>query len=253
MYLVANILHMKVAFLGKGGSGKSTLASGFVRYALSRNDTVLAIDADHNMDLTYALGIDSPHLFLGTEPSLIKKYLGMPETASFRDVARAAQDKKVRFTIAPHDPFTDSLVHTVSENLYVLTAGPHTDIVRSGEHCSHSLAAPLKVYLPLLTLQKGQCAVIDERAGTDPVATGILSGVDMAYIVVEPTVQSARVAGQIAHELAIAGIRHTCVINKYQGDNSLLTTLPAPIAAYVPFTNCPAEEYLRELYELARM
>src|ERR1700733_5163363 len=98
-----------------------------------------------------------------------------------------------------------------------MTAGPHTDRVRSQEACSHSLAAPLKVYLPLLRLNSNEVVVIDERAGTDPVATGILSGVDLAVIIREPTVNSSRVAEQIKHELELAGIRHLIVDNKKAG------------------------------------
>ena len=46
---------MRVAFLGKGGSGKSTMATAFVQELRSRGMQVLAIDADHNMDLSYNL------------------------------------------------------------------------------------------------------------------------------------------------------------------------------------------------------
>ena len=79
------------------------------------------------------------------------------------------------------------------------------------------MAAPLKVYLPLLKLNPKEAVVIDERAGTDPVATGILSGVDLAVIVQEPTINSQRVARQIKQELEIAGVPHIVVDNKNAG------------------------------------
>jgi len=121
------------------------------------------------------------------------------------------------FTLLPTDEFTKSVSVEVEDGLRVMTAGPHTDRVRSQEACSHSLAAPLKVYLPLLRLNAGEAVVIDERAGTDPVATGILSGVDLAVIVEEPTIHSRRVAQQIKHELEIANIPHLIVHNKEAG------------------------------------
>lgn len=228
---------MKIAFLGKGGSGKSTLSVAFARHAVAQGMSVLAIDADHNMDMTYGLGVESPTRFLGSDTGLIKRHVGVPENMSFRDASIAAEQSGVRFSIFPHDAFTQAVSTQVSENLTVMTAGPHTDIVRSGEHCSHSLAAPLKVYLPLLKLRSSQVVVIDERAGTDPVATGILKGVDIAFIVIEPTVQSVRVGKQISEELTRAEIRHEFVLNKYQGSDDLASAIPRAPVLCVAFTH----------------
>jgi len=207
---------MKVAFLGKGGSGKSTLATALVRHLAARGKRVLAIDADHNMDLSYNLGA-SPTVFLGSDPYAIKRHVGVIESSSFAHTRARALKNSVSFQLSPQDSFTASVTTTLSPTLLLMTAGPHTDIVRSGEHCSHSLAAPLKVYLPLLILTENEAVVIDERAGTDPVATGILKEIDLAVIVREPTVNSARVAEQIRQELDLADIPHLIVDNKIAG------------------------------------
>lgn len=204
---------MKVAFLGKGGSGKSTMATALTQHWAGAGKHVLAIDADHNMDLSYNLGAD-PKVFLGTDPSAIKRHVGVSDTDTFAKALTHAQEHRVAFSIAPPDAFTEALATPISPTLRLMTAGPHTDIVRSGEHCSHSLAAPLKVYLPLLALKTNEAVVIDERAGTDPVATGILKGVDLAVIVRESTVNSTRVAAQIARELELAQVSHLIVDNK---------------------------------------
>ncbi len=225
---------MKLAFLGKGGSGKSTLATACVRYLQNRGDFVLAIDADHNMDLSYNLGVE-PGTFLGNEPYAIKTYLGLSEEASFVQARTVAAAKNISFRLDPADDFTKRMSTIVDGRTLLMSAGPHTDIVRSGEHCSHSLAAPLKVYLPLLKLNPHESVVLDERAGTDPVATGILSGVDIAVIAAEPTVHSVRVAGQIAHELELAGIPYAFVANKVRGETSVFAALPTPPIAYIPF------------------
>jgi CO dehydrogenase nickel-insertion accessory protein CooC1 len=207
---------MKIAFLGKGGSGKSTMSIAFVRKLRERGYNVLAIDADHNMDLSYGLGAE-PSLFLGSDPERIKEHVGAERSDTYLDTLKTAQENGTVFTIEPADEYTASVSIKLEEGLRLMTAGPHTERVRSQEACSHSLAAPLKVYLPLLRLNPYEAVVIDERAGTDPVATGILSAVDLAVIVREPTINSTRVAEQIKCELEIARIAHIIVDNKYDG------------------------------------
>lgn len=207
---------MKIAFLGKGGSGKSTMATAFTEHLLARGMRVLAIDADHNMDFTYNLGLE-PTVYLGTDPDMIKEYLNVPSEMSFREAMISVFGRTPVFSLFPADPFTDKISIPRGEQLRVITAGPHTERVRSQEVCSHSLAAPLKVYLPLLSLSPGEAVVIDERAGTDPVATGILNHVDLVAIVREKTVHSMRVAEQIRTELEHAGIPYLLIENKIHG------------------------------------
>jgi CO dehydrogenase maturation factor len=207
---------MKIALLGKGGSGKSTMATALVRHLHARGMRVLAIDADHNMDLSYNLGAE-PSLFLGNDPDRIKEYIGSKREGTYAEALKIGKERGLTFSLSPADAFTASVSIKLDDGLNLMTAGPHTDRVRSQEACSHSLAAPLKVYLPLLILKPNEAVVIDERAGTDPVATGILSGIDLAVIVQEPTVNSRRVAAQIQKELELAGIPHCIVDNKING------------------------------------
>ncbi len=204
---------MKLAFLGKGGSGKSTMATAMVRSLQLRGMRVLAIDADHNMDLSYSLGAD-PGNFLGNDPDSIKEWVGSTRCSTYAEALRIGKSRDVSFSLSPTDTFTASISVPLAPNLLLVTAGPHTDRVRSQEACSHSLAAPLKVYLPLLQLHPNEAVVIDERAGTDPIATGILAGVDLAVIVREPTINSKRVAAQIQKELEIARVPYIIVDNK---------------------------------------
>jgi CO dehydrogenase maturation factor len=229
--------NMKVAFLGKGGSGKSTLATHAVKYLHGSGYSVLAIDADHNMDLSFNLGATGEESFLGSDPGLIKEHLGVSREATFAEALKQGSLENIRFRIDPPDPFTSRIATQLSERLSLITAGPHTDAVRYGGDCSHSLSAPLKVYLPLLSLASRQAVVIDERAGTDPVATGILEGVDRAVIVVEPTVHSVRVARQISEELTLAGVPHMFAANKAgDEDAAIFEPLPFPPSARIPFS-----------------
>ncbi len=221
---------MKIAFLGKGGSGKSTLATAATNYFHHKGHLVLAIDADHNMDLSFNLGAD-PKKFIGKDPAKIKRYVGLPDSAGFLEAKEFGEKNGIIFQLSPPDKFTEEVSEEIKKNLFLITAGPHTEIVRSGAHCSHSLAAPLKTYLPLLKLKDNEIVTIDERAGTDPVATGILKAIDLAIIVVEPTIHSVRVASQIAEELTLANVQYVFVANKVTDENKFLENLSiAPIA-----------------------
>jgi CO dehydrogenase maturation factor len=228
---------MKLAFLGKGGSGKSTLASSAVRYLRGAGYQLLAIDADHNMDLSYSFGAAGLGPFLGSEPQLIKRHLGVADEASFAEALARGRDTNISFSFDPADSFTASISTRLDDGLTLITAGPHTDAVRFGGDCSHSLSAPLKAYLPLLTLAATQAVIVDERAGTDPVATGILKGIDRAVIVVEPTIQSIRVACQLSEELRIAEVRYVFVANKVADeDEAMYEGLPSVPVSRVPFS-----------------
>lgn len=207
---------MKIAFLGKGGSGKSTMATTFVRKLQKEGFNVLAIDADHNMDLSYNLGVE-PSMFLGSDPEYIKEYVGAKKNDTYKNSLQIAREKGISFRAFPGDEYTNKFSIEIEDNLKLITAGPHTDKVRSGDACSHSLAAPLKVYLPLLRLNPKEAVVIDERAGTDPVATGILNGVDLAVIVREQTLNSSRVVEQIRKELELQNIQYLIIENKLEG------------------------------------
>lgn len=195
------------------------MATALVQHLRARGSTVLAIDADHNMDLSYNLGAE-PSLFLGSDPDRIKEYAGSKRADTYADALNSGKERGLSFSLSPLDPFTASITTELKDGTLLITAGPHTDRVRTQEACSHSLAAPLKVYLPLLHLNPSEAVVIDERAGTDPVATGILSGVDLAVIVEEPTINSVRVAAQIQRELALAGVPHLLVTNKIDGQEA---------------------------------
>jgi len=215
---------MKLAILGKGGSGKSTVAAHLARWFSENKYSVLAIDADHNMDLGFNLGI-RPGVFLGSDPDEIKDFVGVRREQSFKEALTAAEEKQLHFFLSPADPYTKKYTNTSDNNMMLMTAGPHTDRVRTHGACSHSLAAPLKVYLPRLNLKENEIVIIDERAGTDPVATGILNGIDLALVVREQTANSYRVAEQIVEELKIQNISYLLVDNKLENATTDLASI----------------------------
>lgn len=222
------LLYMILGFLGKGGSGKSSVATQVTLWLKKINNDVLAIDADHNMDLAY-------NIFDGNTPDDIP-YFGssVKEMVSF--VGLHADEKydqaflkntAKRFKLDPLDPITEKFTSLDSREIRVMAAGPQTDTVLYGQSCSHSLTTPLKVYLPLLELNKDQYVVVDEKAGADGVSTGIVTGIDVGIIVCEPALHSIKTAKQIAGLMDFYETPYLFVANKIQNseDKEFITQI----------------------------
>ena len=131
-------------------------------------------------------------------------------------ICRLARGDLPTFSCAPADPFTLRFAPEVRPGLRLMVAGPHTEVVRQGTVCSHVLAAPLKVYMPCLMVGEKEAVVVDSTAGMDMVGSGIAAGMDLAYIVTEPTVHATKTAKQIAAGLDWFGTPHVFVLNKVQ-------------------------------------
>jgi CO dehydrogenase nickel-insertion accessory protein CooC1 len=207
---------MIIGCMGKGGSGKSTVATGLVRVAHAQSRKTLAIDADHNMDLVFNLmGETADFPFLGSHRDTIRSTAQLYPGETYRE--RFIRGGVLpEFMLDPVDAVTQSVTREILPGLRLMAAGPHTDEVRQGHACSHVLASPLKWYLPNLHDGAEQAIIIDSTAGMDMVGSGIAVGMDLVYIVAEPTIHSTKTAKQIAEGLKWFNVPHVFVVNKVQ-------------------------------------
>ena len=230
---------MIVGFLGKGGSGKSTLSYGFIQHLVSLNKDVLAIDADHNMDLCFNFGHEEGTFpYVGNAFDNLHKYIGLKKGEHYSKVFSLRIEPK--FSLSPPDSFTQSFSISVSEKVRLMATGPHNDYVLHGQRCSHSLSTPLKVYLPFLKLKKDEYAVVDEKASSDSVGTGIPTGFSCAVIVTEPTLYGVKAAKQIARLLQFYETPYIFVGNKIQNEKEkkfLTDSLPQKPSDFFKFSN----------------
>ena len=205
---------MILGFLGKGGSGKSSVATQMTLFLHGQGNTILAVDADHNMDLSYNLNNgDVPEMkYLSESLKDIQTFIKLPDNSKYSDAF--LNDVEARFTLSPIDTVTKTYSTKVKAGLYLMAAGPQTDTVLYGKACSHSLTTALKVYLPLLALKENETVVVDEKAGADGVTTGIVTGIDVGVIVCEPALHSVKTAKQIAGLLDFYGTPYVFVGNK---------------------------------------
>ena len=211
---------MILGFLGKGGSGKSSVATQATLWLHKNNSNVLAIDADHNMDLAYnlfqgAMPKDMP--FFGSKLEVITSHVGLSKEQKYDEAFLSEVDEQ--FSFEPVDSATNQLSVTNDMGITVMAAGPQTDNVLYGQSCSHSLTTPLKVYLPLLELKENQYVVVDEKAGADGVSTGIVTGIDVGIIVCEPALHSIKTALQIAELMEFYETPYLFVANKIQSSD----------------------------------
>lgn len=219
---------MIIGFMGKGGSGKSTASHRFAMWCAVEGMRVLAIDADHNMDLAARFGkTDKGNCFGGT----VGELLTMAQTEKYEDIVTG---KMLSFGTNPQDTYTARYAHPVRERIALMVAGPHTETILAGKSCSHSLFTPLKAYLPLLAQEPDEMTVVDCTAGTDSPGTGIVTGFDLGVICAEPTIWSVKAANQIADILETYGTPYVFLGNKAEGKETAFASLKKTPIACVP-------------------
>lgn len=202
---------MKIAFVGKGGSGKSSVSWLAVKTLEDMGAFVLAIDADHNMDLTSNLGLnpETTPLMHKTEQEFME-HIGVAKVSGVlnKDVSTLPS-----FSTSPQDSYTASIVAKVSDRVSLINIGLGSpDVMFSGK-CAHGLSGPLKYYLGLLD-EKDDFVVIDSVAGTDMLNYGLYAGIDAVIGVVEPHRNSIKVFEQIQDICRKSLIPCLAVVNK---------------------------------------
>jgi CO dehydrogenase maturation factor len=216
---------MIIGFLGKGGSGKSTLATAMVYYLHTNGKNVLAIDADHNMDLAYNLGAPETIPYLSNSINDLNQYSGLSDKENFKQIYKKGFAPV--FSLTPPDLFTLQYSKELKPHLRLMASGPHTEEILGGEKCSHSLSTSLKVYLPFLKLEENDVVIIDEKASSDAAGTGTPTGFTLTYIVTESTPHAIKAAHQIADTLDYYGAPYEFVLNKIENDDQKTYSIEA--------------------------
>lgn len=226
---------MKIAFVGKGGSGKSTVSWLISNTLADTGRRVLAVDADHNMDLTSNLGLDYEKLpqMQKTDKEFFER-IGYIDGESYTKILQ--KDAAPVFTLDPKDDYTQSIVTDITPSISLINIGlGDPDIMHRGK-CSHGLSGPLKYYLGFLD-EKEAWVVIDSVAGVDMINYGLYSGVDAVTVVVEPHRNSIKVMEQIIELCRKTHIPYYIIINKpFENEfyKHLKETYPDKIVGEIP-------------------
>jgi len=244
---------MVIGFLGKGGSGKSSIATLVNNHLISEGNKVLAVDADHNMDLAYNIvGAESESMIqFGASYDELQELSGYTGEAYDSYVIK---QKEPVYSFSKPDSYSEKYASKLGDNQYLMIAGEHTENILHGQRCSHTLSTPMKVYLPLLDLNEDEYVVVDYLAGSDGVATGVVTGMDFVVVVVEDTPHSVKAAKQITDLLEFFRVPYGHVINKAHGEYRFITDhVKDNLVFTMPFTDVYSEEFKHDMSPLLEL
>jgi len=183
-------LGMKIAVSGKGGVGKTMLVAFLSTIFAKSGYSVLAIDADPNINLAAAFGLPNSEKIIP-----ISK---MDDLIEERTGARPGQ-------MAPYfklNPKVDDLPEKCSlkhDGIKIMVMGP---IKAAGSGCYCPEGALLEALVAHLLLRRDEVVIIDMEAGIEHLTRGTAKGVDKLIIVVEPTRRSVE-TGYRVRDLAL--------------------------------------------------
>lgn len=212
---------MKIAILGKGGSGKSTISWLLTSYlSTNLNQPVLAIDADHNMDLSANLGFEVN----AKTKTFIQYNNQLRQILSLKENDRWFESFSLPnlpiFSFPNLDSFSQEISYQLNSNLYLQILGLGQESLLYKDMCSHAHSAGLKFYLALLKLQPNSNLIIDGVAGTDMLNYGLYLGCNASIVSLESHINSQRVLDKILVINKSVGLPTYVVLNKYQVNQS---------------------------------
>ncbi|NJL63972.1 MAG: AAA family ATPase, partial [Methylacidiphilales bacterium] len=212
---------MKVAILGKGGSGKSTISWLLSQYLSQvKNIKTLAIDADHNMDLSTCLGVNPYEVkHFKDFNDEFRQLANMPKVGMWREYFKSSP---VYFTYPQIEQteIVGKYLTSVNPNLDLIVLGLGDEEIMNSYKCSHALSAPVKHMLPTLNMENGSWLVLDSVAGSDMVNYGLYFAFDCVIAVVEGNVNSIKVANQLHNLINKQGMKLNFILNKYNRENN---------------------------------
>ena len=231
---------MKIAVAGKGGVGKTLISSTLARLLAREGFTVLAVDADPNINLATALGIPrdvaEKIVPISENNPLVEEKTGIAPDESFGGVFNMTpkvNDIVERFGVVGPD----------GVNLLVMGT------VKAGNTgCMCGANALLRVLIQHLLIQRGEVVIMDMEAGLEHLGRGTARRVDVMIVVIEPRMKSIDTASRVitlAKEIDIHDI--IAVGNKISNSEEKefikekMGQLNLPVAAYIPFDVAVAE------------
>jgi CO dehydrogenase nickel-insertion accessory protein CooC1 len=179
----------RVGIFGKGGSGKSTVVVLLAKALQDLGYRVCVLDADStNVGLSQALGVDPP------EQTLIDYYGGMVFSGGSVtcpvDDPTPLEGADISLDALPSQYYTQN-----QAGITLLSAGKIGDL-GPGAGCD----GPISKVARDVRIQQAEytpVTLVDFKAGFEDSARGVITGLDWAIVVVDPTVAAVEMAANM--------------------------------------------------------
>ena len=221
---------MKIAVTGKGGTGKTTF-SGVLAHLFRREGySVLAVDADPDANLAFALGIPE-EITRKNKPISEQRRLIKERTGA--NPKEFGQLFKMNPTVADiPDDFSVEY-----KGIKLLTLGA---VRQGGDGCACPENVLLKSLLSEIFLNRKEAVIVDMEAGIEHLGRGTAKAVDLMLIITEPGSRSLETARAIIRMGQELGLHNFGVIgNKFRNteqESWLKKQLPANMLwGIIPF------------------
>lgn len=208
----------RVVITGKGGVGKTTLTALLARRLARDNYRVLALDADPQMNLPYALGLSADEA---------RALVPLSENADYveeKTGARPGEGWGLFFRLNPDvDDVVDRFGTRGPDGVRLLVMG---DTVHPAAGCLCPENALLAAVSNTLSLRRGEAILLDTQAGLEHFGRALAKGFRHAVVVTDPTfngLQVALKAARLARDIGIPAIH--LVVNRVRGARDYDRTL----------------------------
>jgi len=183
---------LKIAIAGKGGVGKTTLAGILARLFGQDGYSVIAIDADPDMNLASAIGIKNVPTPIIEHKKLIEDRAG------------------IKGGVYKLNPKVDDIVDKYStegpDNIKLLVMGA---VKKGGTGCYCPESSFLRALIRHTVTKRDEIIIMDMEAGIEHLGRGIADSVDAMIVVVEPgkrSIETAERVKQLANDLGIKNV-----------------------------------------------
>lgn len=230
---------MKIAVVGKGGVGKTLFAAMISRLLGREGYTVIAVDADPNLNLGISLGLS------WEEASKVKPISEMKEL--IRERVGTGYGALLRMNPSVED-IVGKYAIECPDNVRLLVMGT----VRSGgSGCLCPENAFLRSLLSHLIMGRRDVLILDMAAGLEHLGRGTARGVDYMICIVEPTLKSVETANRIYRLAEQINIRCFSVVgNKVRSEDerdfikNKVSSLNLSLLGLIPYDeSVPEAEY----------
>jgi len=191
---------MKIAVSGKGGAGKTTLSAGLARAFAADGRRVLAVDADPNNCLGYALGLPREQ---------VERITPLSEMRSLLAKRAGTEDGGPFFTLTPQ---VDDLIERYSLRSDHISLFVMGSISEGGSGCACPLNNVLRALTRQLVISPDTVLVMDMEAGIEHLGRGTARYVETMLTVAEPSANSARTALRVRSLAADLGLPEPLVV-----------------------------------------